>query len=255
MACVAVGLIVAGPQWFAGLALVIGVVLAWEWGRIVRGVDGDIVMVAHVCTVVAATVLAAMGQIALAMLATAIGLILVTLLSFGRHAVLSGLGVAFAVLPTVALIWFRSDPDFGMRAVLYVVAMVVVTDVAAYFSGRLIGGPKIWPRLSPKKTWAGLIGAMIATAAAGALFARWVPGAVPIKLAMQGSALAVIAQIGDFAESALKRKFGTKDASGLIPGHGGFMDRVDGLVTASVIAALFAAYLNVHSPARALLQW
>ena len=104
MACVAVGLIVAGPQWFAGLALVIGVVLAWEWGRIVRGVDGDIVMVAHVCTVVAATVLAAMGQIALAMLATAIGLILVTLLSFGRHAVLSGLGVAFAVLPTVALI-------------------------------------------------------------------------------------------------------------------------------------------------------
>lgn len=255
MAAVALGLTYAGFYPFAGMILVISVVVSWEWGRVVRGVGVDATLLAHVVAVVAAVALVTMQLVGLGVLALLIGAILVGLLASGRHPLTSAAGVAFAGLPAVALIWLRDDPRFGLSAVLFVMVIVVVTDTAAYFSGRLIGGPKLWPRVSPNKTWAGLLGAVLASAVAGAIFAPAVPGAHAAKLALLGAVLAVIAQGGDLAESALKRRFGAKDASNIIPGHGGFMDRIDGLVTASVAAALFGAFLNVQEPARALLQW
>lgn len=254
MAAIAFGLTYAGPMPFAALLLFGGMVLAWEWGHMVRGANVDATMAAHVAGVVAAIVLAAMGQTGLALIALSIGLILVALLAMGHHAVLSSVGVIFAALPAVALIWLRGDGDLGFTAVLFVMLAVIATDTAAYFSGRLIGGPKIWPRVSPNKTWAGLVGALAGAALVGILVSRYVPGARPERLAAIGALLAVVAQMGDFAESALKRRFGAKDASALIPGHGGLMDRVDGLVTAAVAAGLLAAAINVHAPARALLQ-
>ncbi len=254
LAVAAVGLTVAGPMPFAGMLLAIGAILAWEWGRIVRGSDFDVTMAAHVGSVVAAVALISMDLLVPALLALAIGAILVTLLAIGKNPALSAVGVPYAGLPAVALIWLRADEPSGLSAVLFVMAAVVITDVAAYFAGRLIGGPKIWPRISPNKTWAGLIGAIVASAAFGAVFARSLPTAQPAKLAALAAVLAVVAQVGDFAESALKRRFGAKDASNIIPGHGGFMDRVDGLVTAAVFAALYGAFINIHAPARALLQ-
>jgi phosphatidate cytidylyltransferase len=254
LAVLVIGLTLAGPLPFSGLLLGIGAILAWEWGRIVRGVELDIIMAAHISAVVASIALVSMDLLVPAVLALIIGAILVTLLSFGRNPALSAVGVAYAGLPAVALIWFRNDPRLGLEAVLFILICVVVTDVAAYFSGRLIGGPKIWPRVSPNKTWAGLIGAIIASSLAGAAFAAFVPGAQAVKLGLIAAALAVVAQVGDFAESALKRKFGAKDASNIIPGHGGFMDRVDGLVMAAVFAAIYAAVVNIQAPARALLQ-
>ncbi len=255
LASAAFGMTIWGHIPFAILVLLVGLALAWEWGRVVRGADHDVIMIGHICSVVAAIILAEMGLIGLALLALTVGVILVALLSMGKHPGLSALGVLFAGLPGIALIWLRADEPLGLRAVLFIMLGVIATDVAAYFSGRLIGGPKIWPAVSPNKTWAGLGGAVAATALFGALFAQVVPGGSAVRLALLGALLAIVAQIGDFAESALKRKFGAKDASSLIPGHGGFMDRVDGLVTASIAAALLAALLNVHAPARALLQW
>ena len=117
----------------------------------------------------------------------------------------------------------------------------------------LFRSPKLWPAVSPKKTWAGLGGAIAGAAVAGALFALLVNGASPSRLAVAGGLIAVVAQAGDLAESALKRRFETKDASNLIPGHGGFMDRIDGLVTAATMAAVFAVIVDATAPARALL--
>jgi phosphatidate cytidylyltransferase len=242
------------PLSFAVLLGLVGSVVAWEWGHLVRGAQFDVALIAHGATVLGATLLAAIGQVGLALVAVAIGTILAGLLSVGSRPGLSALGVPYVGLPIVALLWFRGDAVLGLEAVLFIVLAVVATDIGAYFAGRLIGGPKIWPRVSPNKTWAGLFGGMAAAAAVGVAFANYVPAASATRLATIGVAMAVVAQAGDFGESALKRYFGRKDASGLIPGHGGAMDRVDGLITAAVFAAVLAAVLQVYMPARALLQ-
>jgi len=114
-------------------------------------------------------------------------------------------------------------------------------------------GPLLWPQVSPKKTWSGLVGAVGASAVIGALFSLAVSGGSAPRLAAIGAALALIAQAGDLAESALKRRFGAKDAGSILPGHGGVMDRVDGLIAAASAAALAAAAIDMLSPARALL--
>jgi phosphatidate cytidylyltransferase len=256
MAVVALGLTVADTTSFALLVLAIALVVSWEWGRMVRGTDADIVLSAHLGGVAASILLAAIGLPALGILALAMSTILVALLAFGRASMLSALGVACAGLPGVSLLWVRADGNTGLWAVLYILLSVVVTDVGAYFSGRLIGGPKIWPRISPNKTWAGLFGAMTAAAASGWMFGSFCPvPASPEKLAIGGVIIAIVAQVGDFAESALKRRFGTKDASSLIPGHGGFMDRVDGLTAAAIAVGLYAVINSPMAPARAILTW
>jgi phosphatidate cytidylyltransferase len=250
-----VALAMTGLLAFDLLILGVGAIIAWEWGRMVRGAAVDGVLVAHITAVLVAGVLAALGMVVLALAAVVIGAILVAMLAAGRHPGFSALGVVAAGLPTIALIWLRADEPWGLMAVLFIMSLVVVTDTAAYFSGRLIGGPKLWPRVSPNKTWAGLIGAVVASALVAALVGYFTAGAKVLHLAAFGGVLAVVAQAGDLAESALKRHFKTKDASNIIPGHGGFMDRVDGLATASVFAAIFAAVTRIDAPAQALLLW
>jgi phosphatidate cytidylyltransferase len=198
-------------------------------------------------------VLAAFGYVGLGLLALAIGAILAVVLSLGYNSVLAAVGVFYAGLPAIALIWLRSDVAFGLLAVVFLILVIIAADTAAFLSGRLLGGPKLWPRISPNKTWAGLIGAVVAGTVIGAWFCPVVPGASPLRLAGTAAVLAFISQLGDLAESALKRHFGVKDSSQLIPGHGGVMDRVDGLVAAASAAGLIGMAINVHSPARALL--
>ena len=147
--------------------------------------------------------------------------------------------------------WIRSDEPWGFAAILFLVAAVAATDVAAFFAGRTLGGPKLAPAISPNKTWSGFIGGITAAALTGAVAAHLF-GGNPMTLALTGLALGVIAQGGDLAESALKRRFGVKDASNLIPGHGGFMDRVDGLIAAAIAAAVLASLINPAHPAAAL---
>lgn len=255
LAAVAIGAVRAGPIPLAVVLALIGGIIAWEWGRMVRGTTIDAAMSAHIATVVACIVLMVFGLAGPALLGVVIGTILTGLLSFGRHSVLSSVGVLFAVLPGIALLWFRIDRPHGATAVFFILAAVIATDVGAYFCGRLIGGPRLWPRVSPNKTWSGLAGGVTAAALAAASFALLAPGAVPLHLAITGGLLALTAQGGDLAESALKRHFGTKDTSALIPGHGGFMDRVDGLATASIASATAAVFLDITAPARALLLW
>jgi len=253
LAAIAFGLAYAGVAAFAVLVLICGLVMCWEWGRLVRGASFDVGFFVHAAAVTAAIVLAGGGYAAPAIAVLAIAAITLVPLYIGRGARLSALGVFYVGLPSVALLWLRSDEPFGFTAVLFIFAVVWSSDTAAYASGRTFGGPKLWPRVSPNKTWAGFIGALCAGAASGAIFAMLEPAADPLRLILVGVALAFVAQAGDLAESALKRLFDLKDASDLIPGHGGFMDRMDSLVAAASVAGLLALTIDAHAPARALL--
>lgn len=253
MGAVAALFTVWGLTPFAMLVVFVALIVSWEWGRLVHGREADIVIAVNAGAAAVAAVLAALGFALLGLLALLIGAILATLLSLGHNSAFSALGVLYAGLPAVALIWLRSDATLGLLAVIFLVVVVVTADTAGFLAGRLLGGPKLWPRVSPNKTWAGLGGALIASAVVAALFWFAVPGGSAVYLGVTGAVLALVAQIGDLGESALKRRFGAKDTGSILPGHGGVMDRVDGLVAAASVVGIAAFAIDVHSPARALL--
>ncbi|MBC2885076.1 phosphatidate cytidylyltransferase [Ochrobactrum sp. CM-21-5] len=153
----------------------------------------------------------------------------------------SAAGLLYAGFSAISLSLLRGDEPFGFTAIVFLFAVVWATDIAAYFNGRALGGPKLAPRFSPNKTWSGAIGGAVAAVAAGILVASLVaePGglAVPVLALL----LSVVSQIGDLAESWVKRQFGAKDSGRLLPGHGGVLDRVDGLVAAAALLYLFGA--------------
>ncbi|AFN56081.1 phosphatidate cytidylyltransferase [Zymomonas mobilis] len=141
-------------------------------------------------------------------------------------------GFFYALLPVLALTSLRLQPN-GLWLVSWIVAVTAATDIGAFFSGRLIGGAKICPALSPKKTWSGLIGGMVAAAVTAYFIADF--GQLPFVMKVAGAPMAVVAQAGDFFESWLKRRANVKDSGNLLPGHGGIMDRVDGLLPVALL--------------------
>jgi phosphatidate cytidylyltransferase len=156
----------------------------------------------------------------------------------------------------MAPVVLRSDGEYGFLAVVFLFAIVWATDIVAYFVGRAIGGPKLLPRVSPKKTWSGALGGTLAAVLMAIAVAEALASPGFLALALLGVLLSVFAQIGDLFESFLKRKFGAKDSSQLIPGHGGLMDRLDGFVTAVVLAALIGLTRGgFEAPGRGLLVW
>lgn len=146
-------------------------------------------------------------------------------------------GVLYALLPATALLWLRI-PAGGVLIVLWVFVVTWATDIFAFFAGRSFGGPKLAPRFSPNKTWSGLIGGVIGATIAGGLLVTQA-GLSPVLL-YAAPFFAVAAQGGDLFESAIKRRAGVKDAGGLLPGHGGVMDRLDGLIPVSVLTLVLA---------------
>ena len=165
-------------------------------------------------------------------------------------------GIAYAAVLLFAPLILRRDPALGFAAIAFLFAVVWATDIAAYFAGRAIGGPKLWPAVSPKKTWAGAIGGTLGGIAAGALTVTLFGLPVPPMLLLVACLLSVVAQAGDLLESAIKRHFGAKDAGSIIPGHGGLMDRLDGFLTAAAAAAMVGLIRGgMEAPARGLLIW
>lgn len=249
-----IGLAWAGKIPFALLVLVAVLLMTWEWGRIVRGEEQSLTLIVHGIAVATATVLAALGFAALGLAVLVIGAIIVMSLEFGEHPIFSAAGVLYTGLPAVALLWLRGSEPMGFLAVLFIFLIVWTTDTTAFLVGRAVGGPKLAPRISPNKTWSGLVGGVLASGAAGALFG-YLTGLAPGPLALTGLLLGFVAQTGDLAESFVKRAFGVKDASNLIPGHGGFMDRLDGVIAVSVAAALIGLFFDAPAPSRALFTW
>jgi phosphatidate cytidylyltransferase len=150
-----------------------------------------------------------------------------------------GAGIAYVGLPVLALMWLRDVPANGLLLTFWALSLVWATDIGAYFAGRGIGGAKVAPSISPNKTWAGVIGGMIAATLLAA-FLHWRFG-LALPLVMATPLLAVAAQVGDFFESWLKRRAGVKDSGTLLPGHGGVLDRLDGVVTSAPLAAILVA--------------
>lgn len=251
IAAVTVLLAYAGAKPFALLVLVAALAMSWEWGSIVRRTDFDLTFFVHAAAVVLAAGLTAFGYAALGVAVLVIGAIIVLPLEFGEHPITSATGVLYTGLPAVALLWFRGDDPKGFLAVLFIFIVVGATDTFAFLAGKTIGGPKLAPAISPNKTWSGLAGGVTAAAITAAVFAV-LTGTPVAAMAVYGLALGLLAQAGDLAESVLKRAFGVKDSSNLIPGHGGVMDRVDGVVAASIAAAVLALFTDAHAPAQAL---
>jgi phosphatidate cytidylyltransferase len=150
-------------------------------------------------------------------------------------------GVLYVGLPVLALLVLREQPEQGLLLTFWAMALVWACDTGAYFAGRAIGGPRLAPQISPNKTWAGFIGGVITAGVFAALLVVWLD--LPAGLALATPLLAVLAQLGDLYESNLKRRAGVKDSGNLLPGHGGVLDRLDGLVAVAPVAALLVLTL------------
>lgn len=214
--------------------------MAWEWSRLCSagrfGPEGWII--AASLLVVFALTLARRYDLALALtFAGTAGVYVVARILGHRAALVVAVAPAAVGLAAVSFVWLRDRPDAGFAAVVWLVGAVWTTDIAAYFVGRRIGGPRLAPRISPRKTWSGLVGGVCCAALWGLLWGVVPETSAPWQLAVLGAGVAVVAQAGDLAISVLKRRFGAKDASGLIPGHGGVLDRCDGFVTAAPVVA------------------
>ena len=174
----------------------------------------------------------------------------------GRFAGWLAAGVVYAGILLAAPLMLRRDPALGFAAILFVFAVVWMTDIAAYFAGRAIGGPKLLPAVSPKKTWSGAIGGTLGGIAAALLVAKMAGLVLAPMLVLVALGLSIVAQAGDLLESAIKRHFGAKDAGQLIPGHGGLMDRLDGFLTAAAAAVMLGLLRGgLEGPSRGLLVW
>lgn len=255
LAVVALGGNWAGHIPFAVLVLLVSLVMCWEWAGIVRGSVIDGVLLVKAAVVATAVGLTVWGAPQWGVCLVLLGTLAVYAIGPRFHRGISAFGVAYVGLPAIGMIWLRGADGWGAAAIFFIFAIVWTTDTFAYLCGRAIGGPKLWPAMSPRKTWAGTLGGIVFSAIAGALFATQLPGSAPVMLAVVAILLSIVAQAGDLAESALKRAFDVKNASNLIPGHGGFMDRMDGVVTAASLAAVLAAMRGAQTPAQSLLFW
>ena len=241
LAPVALALTYAGGLAFDLLVLAAAVAMAHEWNGICNkgaAVPGAVLIAAAVATVG----LAAAGRLDLALGSVplfAILCLIVARLGHGEGA-WSFAGVVYVTVPCITIVWLRADPDLGLVTILWLLAVVWATDIFAYAAGRGIGGPKLAPRISPKKTWAGLGGGMLGAAAVGGVAAVILEGPGILALAAVSGGLAIVAQLGDLWESLAKRRFGVKDSGTLIPGHGGVLDRLDGFMAAAPAVALAA---------------
>jgi phosphatidate cytidylyltransferase len=227
----------------------------WEWTALVAGSDWRSVLMAGAASLALALALAASELLLAAIIVLAIGVLAVASLAPAERRMWIAGAIPYAGALGLAPIVLRSEEQDGFLAVIFLFAVVWTTDIVAYFAGRAAGGPKLMPLVSPNKTWSGALAGTVAAVMVAVIFAE-TAGLAAFALAMLAVILSVFAQAGDLFESFLKRRFGAKDSSHLIPGHGGLMDRLDGFVAAGVVAALIGlARGGFEAPGRGLLVW
>ncbi len=214
----------------------------WEWSSLVDRPQRRLVVVVAGLAIAAAAALIVTARPAIALAVIVIGVAATAIVAKQPHRIWMAAGLFYAAMVAIPAIVLRSDPEFGFVAVIFLFAIVWSTDIFAYFTGRALGGPKLLPRVSPKKTWSGGIGGLLAAILAAVLVAKFAGLTDLIPIAMVAAMLSLAAQSGDFIESAVKRRFGAKDASHIIPGHGGLMDRLDGFLAAATVAALIGIW-------------
>ena len=266
LAPLAIGVAFVGGWVFAAACTVVAGLVLWEWSRLVASADGECVtrtLVFGLPALIGAAVLAqldipagAIGVIAAAAAFASQGTLGLAYRR-NRHSCLwAAAGILYAAIVAMCPIWLRRDPEMGFAALLFLFATIWATDIFAYFTGRGFGGPLLAPRLSPKKTWSGAVGGLAGGVVAGVLVAYASARTHPAAAGALALILSIAAQGGDLFESSVKRRFGAKDTSALIPGHGGVMDRVDGFLVAALVAVVIGSLrFGAAASARGLLLW
>lgn len=256
MAPVAIAVTYMGGWPFGLFWTIAAIGVLYEWMRLVaRPVDRH-AFLTGVGTITASAVLMAINHPIVAVLIIALGALGAAAVASVRRPIWLAAGVAYAGLLVYAPLFIREDTGHGFIVIIMLFAIVWATDIVGYFVGRAVGGPKLAPAISPKKTWSGAIAGAIA-AIAGALTVASLSSLQPtFPLAVLALLLSACSQSGDLLESKIKRMFDAKDAGNLIPGHGGLMDRLDGFWAAAVAAALIGALRGgLDAPATGLVVW
>lgn len=240
LAAVSMMAVLAGGPWFTLLITVFAALMAFEWRMISLQHDERAVAGFQILAVVGATVMAYFGDLnmALSFLLAVAGAGAAVDALLGRRAGWGLVGALYVGFCAICTIGLRGASAEGLLVIFWIALVVIATDVGAYFCGRMIGGPKLWRRVSPNKTWAGLIGGMALAAIVSFVFSALVLGYIELFLGVLAAIVAVVAQIGDLGESAYKRHFSVKDSGSILPGHGGVLDRLDGMLAATIFVAM-----------------
>ncbi len=239
LAPAALACLFAGVTPFAVLVVLATALMAYEWHGLSTPADTAVLTAMSAPTLVVALGAVWLGRFELAAVVVMVGVAALGGRSWahGRPMLWPALGLLYLSVPAAALIWLRGGPD-GAKIVFWILLVVWAVDIGAYAAGRGIGGPRLAPRISPGKTWAGLAGGMAAAGLVGGAVGVLLDLGGAAALAMLAAVLAVVGQAGDLAESAFKRHFHAKDSGRLIPGHGGLLDRLDGLLAIAPVVAL-----------------
>ena len=258
LAPIALAITYAGGWAFLVLCALAAAGILWEWTHLTAKADAGN-LAPGLAALLAASILTGFDHPAVAALALAVGAGLAgAMADRGRPAagIWAANGVIYAGIAFMSPALLRRDPVWGLTALLFLFATVWITDIFAFLGGRAIGGPLLWPRVSPKKTWAGAIAGLAGGVAAGVAVA-YASGIGKLGMAgVMALLLSVLAQAGDLFESAVKRRFDAKDTSRLIPGHGGLMDRLDGFLVAAFVALIIGILRQGTAAAGAgLLLW
>ncbi len=232
--------------------------ILWEWTRLVAGRSDLQILVFGWVALLAALVFVGANRPGLSVTAVVIGALVAGVTEATKSPARPGWaagGVIYAGAAFLGPALLRRDSELGLPAFLFVAVTVWMTDIVAYLVGRAVGGPLLWPRVSPKKTWSGALGGLAGGVVGGTLVA-YGSGEGGLGAAIVALGLSALSQAGDLFESAVKRRFGAKDTGRLIPGHGGLMDRLDSFVVAALAAVLIGVlHQGTHAPARGLLVW
>ncbi len=239
---ITVAVVYLGGWWFAGAALFVAALALFEWYRLTGAKALWAATAALIAVWVASAYHQSVGLSAYIVIMGAVGSAFLCLVRGGEDlAKWAGAGFIYVCVPLIALLWLIRTPD-GDMALIWLLVVIWTTDSGAFIAGRLIGGPKLAPTVSPGKTWAGAIGGVVAGVAASLIMAGRVLPLDMVDAGILAAAMSIVAQLGDLGESWVKRRFKAKDSGALIPGHGGVLDRIDSLVPTALVFAVVAAF-------------
>ena len=256
LAPLAIGVAYLGGMAFVAFWSLVAAGVLWEWDRLVCAHGRNTVLAVGAAALIAACTFTVLGRAELAVAFLALGVLAVAALAARDHCGWCAFGIVYAGAMLMAPVLLRADAALGFAAIMFLFAVVWLTDIAAYFGGRALGGPKLMPAVSPNKTWSGATCGTAAAIAGGVTVAHVAGVGNLAAVGILALGLSIVSQAGDLFESALKRRFAAKDAGTILPGHGGLMDRLDGFVAAAA-AALVIGVLHggLAAPAGGLMVW
>jgi phosphatidate cytidylyltransferase len=256
LAPLAIAVVWLGDWPFALFWAIAAVAVLWEWLTLVVGPRYPMMVASSAGALAVAALVGWRHRPIMAILLIGLGALAATVFAPRERRFWITAGIGYAGCMLLAPILLRADAAYGFSAMILLLAVVWSTDIFAYFAGRAIGGPKLAPHISPKKTWSGAIagtaGAILVAVAVAGFLGTLDKGTIAVVALL----LSIMAQLGDLFESWIKRRFGAKDASHLIPGHGGVMDRLDGFWAAAVAGCLVGVlHGGFDNAARGLMVW